>query len=100
MRSAMVRNTSANSRDSFTVSSISSLVMRVHLAQIRTFSSVGSSRTAFSYALQKTPAIFPSRSISASFSWISFFALASSTASRAACSRCSSGRFSPCLVIW
>lgn len=50
MRSAMVRNTSANSRDSFTVSSISSLVMRVHLAQIRTFSSVGSSRTAFSYA--------------------------------------------------
>ena len=48
MRPAMEVNTPANSRDSWMVSSISSLVMRVHLTQIRTFSSVGVSRTAFS----------------------------------------------------
>ena len=48
MRPAMEVNTPANSRDSLMVSSISSLVMRVHLTQIRTFSSVGVSRTAFS----------------------------------------------------
>lgn len=89
----MVVKTSANSRDSLTVSSISSLVIRVHLAQIRTFSSVGVNRTAFSYAyaLQKIPAILLWRSISASFSRISFFAFSSSTAMAAASSRCSSG---------
>ena len=48
MRPAMEVNTPANSRDSLMVSSISSLDMRVHLTQIRTFSSVGVSRTAFS----------------------------------------------------
>jgi len=48
MRPAMEVNTPANSWDSWMVSSISSLVMRVHLTQIRTFSSVGVSRTAFS----------------------------------------------------
>ena len=102
--SRMIRATSANisasSSDSRMVSSISSGVIRVHSTQIRTFSSVGVTRTAFSYALQNVPAILLRRLSSASACWISFFALASSTASRAACSRCSSGSSSTCLVIW
>ena len=59
----------------------------------RIFSSDGVSRTAFSYALQKSAAIFPFRSISASCFFSSFFAFSYSSASAAACSRCSSGRF-------
>ena len=67
-------------------------VIRVPSVQQRTFSSDGVSRTAFSYALQKSAAIFPFRSISASCFFSSFFAFSYSSASAAACSRCSSGR--------
>ena len=87
----MEENVSASSRASFTVSVSSSRFIRVHSTQARTFSSVGSSRTAFSNALQNRPAILLRWSISVSFCRISFLAFSISTAATAACSRCSSG---------
>ena len=91
VRAKLEEKAAASSRASLAVSSISSRFIRVHSTQIRTFSSVGSSRIDFSKALQNTPAILLRRSISASFCRISFFAFSSSTAMIAACSRCSSG---------
>lgn len=88
----MAVNTSASSRASCALSLISSWFMRVHSAQIRTFSSVGVSRTAFSNALQNSPAILCLRAESSSPWRISFFAFSSSTARAAASSRRSSGR--------